>query len=121
MKNYFIYKNLNKKCFSIKFDGKVIKHVNSFVAYNCHFKVNSKGRQKAINEGVRNVHAFLVAENVEEIESRPHIDLPLKISYNPWKFDYFYVKNENNRPIHHSSMVLGLNGNEIKGSNNETE
>ena len=43
---YYIYRNLHKNCFSIKYKNKVIDYSEVLIAENVTFKVNKKGKKK---------------------------------------------------------------------------
>lgn len=60
MKNVWIYWNLNRDCVSVQYDGKVIGYAKSVIIENVTFKIRESGRQRAIRDGQRNVHAFAI-------------------------------------------------------------
>lgn len=59
---YYIYRNLNRGGFSVKYKGLVIDNIHRFTADNVEFRVSEASRQRAIREGRRNVHAFMVCD-----------------------------------------------------------
>jgi len=88
------YRNLHKDKFSIKEkNGKVLAHGDNFIL-NCtqpHYLPS--GQKKALETGVRNVHASLegyLIPNTEEID----VTNLEEISYNPFKEQYFYYKSD---------------------------
>jgi hypothetical protein len=62
--SYFVYWNLKRDCYSVRFKGKVIGHYTSLVAANVRFKVSERGRQRVLAEQRKNVHAFVVADTI---------------------------------------------------------
>lgn len=54
-----IYKNLHNGLFSVRQNGLVVAHVESFSLASVYCKVSEAGRQKVIRERKKNVHAFL--------------------------------------------------------------
>jgi hypothetical protein len=84
-----VYRCLNRKghVFSIQQKGYVVGHTTDISISNAVFKINTSGKNKAIREGVRNVHAFIVGYvSNEEIVC----DNDTKISYNPFLEKGFY-------------------------------
>lgn len=57
---YYVYWNLHKKMFSVKYRGKVIGHYRELYGLNCEFKVSESGRQRVLREKRKNVHAYVV-------------------------------------------------------------
>ncbi len=86
-----VYWNLRKNCWSVQHKGVVINHVDSLLLKNVTFSVSEAGRQKVLREKQKNVHAFAKGELVMINQLRP-LELNLQISYNPYKFGYFYNK-----------------------------
>lgn len=86
-----IYWNLRRDCWSIQHKGKVIGYADTAILQDVTFKVSEKSRQRVIREKKKNVHAFacgtLVEKNVEKPES-----MNRAISYNPYRFSFFFDK-----------------------------
>ena len=113
--NSFIYFNLHKKCFSIRHNGFVVAHATTVVVDEATTKVSETGRQRVLQERVKNVHAGVVGtvlkfngvatergktmgwvdgclpnscELIEKAQMR-------RVSYNPYKRDtFFYVDTD---------------------------
>lgn len=89
----FVYYNLHKKCWSVKAlegdrKGRVIAHVSRLKIQDATFKVSQAGRARVLAEKRKNVHAGVVGQ--WELYEQDY-DTP--ISYNPYKFGYFYRKD----------------------------
>jgi hypothetical protein len=56
-KPVFVYRNLHKKCLSVRQGGIVKCHAENVVLMDCEFKVSIKGRDRVRKEGKKNVHA----------------------------------------------------------------
>ena len=87
-----VYYNLHKHTFSLqsrnKEDyGKVIGHTEHVILKNANYVVRKGGRDKVLQEKKKNVHAFVIGELVEAIDTRM---LERKVSYNPYKSQCFY-------------------------------
>lgn len=101
-KHVFIYRNLHKKCWSVrcKKTRKVIAHLDAFVLYNCVFKVSESGRQRVLKEKKKNVHAgiegYIWQTDVDEQIAM------VPVRYNPYEAANF-VSNGN--PIERASFV----------------
>lgn len=88
-----VYWNLHKNCWSIQCKRKVIDHSNSLVLKNVTFIVSEKGRERVLKEKRKNVHAFAEGEIVEDDSNPSFITSPEYISYNPYRFPWFYEVN----------------------------
>lgn len=104
-----IYKNLHNGLFSVMQNNLVVAHIESFKMSSVIFKVNESGRQRVIHEKKKNVHAFIcgLLQDVNcDIDNVPKVC----ISYNPYKYDYFYFKDSLSKVILQSfEIVLGHN------------
>ena len=60
-KKVFVYRCLNKPgyIYSIKQFGKVVGHTSKLILSNVEFKIIKSGKKKAIETGIRNVHALI--------------------------------------------------------------
>ena len=54
-----VYRNLHKKCLSVRYKGKVVDHVGYIVIHGANFAVQPAGHRRCIREGRKNVHAFV--------------------------------------------------------------
>jgi hypothetical protein len=104
----FVYKNLHKKCFSVKLvkTGRVIAHVNEIILRDAVFKVSEAGRQRVIREKRKNVHAGVVG-----IVADIKILCQLKgVTYNPYKNGSFIFRHDES-PIYNAQVVhIDTNG-----------
>ena len=96
---YYTYFNLHKRCWSIMYRGKVIKHFKNCRIAEATTKVREAGRLRVLKEKRKNVHAFLVSEKCpEEIthDSVPYYleHMGLKVRYNPYKMKTFMVEDK---------------------------
>lgn len=105
-----VYWNLHRNCWSIQHKGKVIGHANSVLLKNVTFSVSEAGRQRVLREKRKNVHAFAKGEMIVTNEAKPEF-LTLPVTYNPYKFGYFFNKSnqekiEVNPLVHCGAKVL---------------
>lgn len=106
---WYVYRNLHKKCWSLKKDGKVIGHYQWFMfdggptadySY-AGFKVSESGRQRVIREQRKNVHAFAWGYypefDEENIKAQMDFDKEklIKVTYNPYKYGCFTQSGTN--------------------------
>ena len=109
----FVYRNLTRKCYSIRAmdgpqKGVVVGHANFIQLENCEFKVSEAGRQRVIRERRKNVHAGVIGDivfgsnwDVVTGQAYPHIELeapskafltqPIPILYNPYVYRKFQI------------------------------
>lgn len=102
-----VYRNLQKGGLSIRSRetssyGLVIDHRDGVVLEDVEFVVNENGRQKVLEEGVKNVHAFargIIAEEME-IDSEG-----VEVTYNPYEYQSFVTVDEE-RPVEYADLVV---------------
>jgi hypothetical protein len=54
-----VYRNLHKKCFSVKQNNLVLVHTDHVTLRDCKFIVSKAGQKRVRDEGRKNVHAFV--------------------------------------------------------------
>ena len=95
MKKVRVYWNLHKKCWSIQDakSGLVIDHRYDVTLEQAKFVVRKGGQKRVREEGKKNVHAFAVGYIAQEqdIDSSAYHH---KVSYNPYKNDFFMLHSE---------------------------
>jgi len=99
---YKIYYNLHKKCLSLMFRGKVIRHATEFALKNVDFRVSKKGRERVLKHKRKNVHAFVCGEMDE---GWPVDQMEQQVIYNPYKYKSF-VHADSKRPIYHANYAF---------------
>ena len=62
MAKAFVYRNLHKKCWSIRHEGKVIAHAPRVFLWDGEFQVSEFGNARVRKEKRKNVHAYVVAD-----------------------------------------------------------
>ena len=89
-----VYYNLHKNIFSVRHRGRVIAWGNRVTIENPEYVVREKGRQKVLEEGRKNVHAF-VRGTLSDINNfkfgkiQQRLSEPREVTYNPYKYDSF--------------------------------
>jgi hypothetical protein len=99
---YYVYWNLHKDLYSVRYKGKVIQHLDHIILENVEFKVSDKGRQRVLKEKRKNVHAFVVAEKILEKSKLP--EFGFKVKYDPYKYSSFVDSEEN--PVYYSKFAV---------------
>ena len=121
-----IYRNLQKNCLSVQSRervdyGKVIAYCKSIFVKRPKFIVRENGRLKVLEEGRKNVHAFIVGECpslklwswLRDIKMGGNSTT--KVFYNPYKYSTFVDKDGN--PVHKARAVV-VNTNYIQADLN---
>jgi hypothetical protein len=102
-----VYRNLHKKCFSVKCmkTGLVIAHVDTITLENATFPVSKAGRKRVLKEKRKNVHAFVqgVVTNILVFSNR-------KICYNPYKRGHFFHCSNGREIKKATAVTIGLQG-----------
>ena len=108
----FVYFNLHKKTWSVKAlegekKGLVVAHRDKLVLLMSKFKVSEAGRQRVLKEKRKNVHAGVVGEWFDYVESEFDnlAESFQKITYNPYKAGTFVVR-DNNSPVSTANCVV---------------
>jgi len=92
-----IYRNLHNDTFSIRRNGKVVKHLANWQRIflkDVKFAVQPAGREKVRREGKKNVHAFIRGTYLAP-STFPHTTSEFKakctewVTYNPYQNDHF--------------------------------
>jgi len=88
-----VYRNLTKKCWSVRQKGKVRFHTDYVVLVKAKFVVQPAGREKVRRERSKTVHAFvkgtLVHPRSSDADWKEDEPVWPKVSYNPYKNDTF--------------------------------
>ena len=104
-----VYYNLHKNVFSVRHKGKVIAWGNRVTIENPEYVVREKGRQKVLEEGRKNVHAF-VRGTLSDINNfkfgkiQQRLSEPREVTYNPYKYDSF-VDGSTYQPVKKSKWA----------------
>jgi hypothetical protein len=107
---YYIYRNLNRGGFSVKYKGLVVDYLDTFEANDAEFRVSEAGRNRAREQKARNVHAYLVCEKYKKRDS-VNTEKLQPVYYNPFLTETF-VLDDTDIPVsgYVHSAVFGKNG-----------
>jgi len=101
---YYIYRNLHKKCASVRLKGLVVEHPDYLMAYDVEFKVSQKGRERVLREKQKNVHAYMVCPLYLTDDRYPALDATVEIRYNPYENDSF-IRMDTKEPVQFAAWV----------------
>jgi len=105
---FYTYRNLNRGLeFSTKHRGKVVQRSDSLRLTNVTFQVSQAGRLRCLENRKRNVHAFVVSENIPENIVTYDLTGFKEVKYNPYKASSFV---SDYRKIIRADEVLLVNG-----------
>ena len=115
-----IYRNLNRKCFSIKDKktGLVVAHADKFRIENVRCKVSEAGRQRVLKRKQKNVHAMLNGLYIGNCEMDTlQMD---EVYYDPYTLDSF-VNKRTGEKLTEIDLVYFEDGKAymIRGENND--
>ena len=106
-----VYKNLHKNTWSIRDrkTGRVVSHQDEVNVLDAKFVVQPAGRQRVLQEGRKNVHAFVrgTLATYQEVLDDPrtfYLVTHHLIRYNPYQADHFFYNFPANR-IDKADMV----------------
>ena len=88
-----VYRNLHKKCWSVRQGGKVKVHTSYICLQAAEFVVQPAGRQKVLDEQKKNVHAFvkgylISARTINRLNKDIEWTMDA-VTYNPYKHPHF--------------------------------
>lgn len=101
----FVYFNLHKKNFSIKdmVTKRVVAHTDYVALSDCEFKVYESGRQRVLREKQKNVHAGIIGYY---IQSELPTDSMSEVTYNPYLYDSFVLKDNPSMKLKMADLVI---------------
>ena len=105
-----VYRNLHKKCWSVRQRGKVLLHTDYITLKDCNFVVNEKGRQKVLETKRKNVHAFIRGYLIHPSKTAFHkegVEFTV-ITYNPYHNDNFLSNGEDTESADFVDMAYGM-------------
>jgi hypothetical protein len=102
---YYLYRNLHKNMFSIKYKQKVIDRNNLQIMSDVKFNVSQKGRERVLREKRKNVHATVSGFLVNKNEFNINLYNLIELYYNPYTTDYFIIK-ETKEYIYNAEYIL---------------
>lgn len=100
-KPVYVYRNLHKKCWSIRQNNIVIAHCTNITLYKVTTQVSNAGRAKVLAERKKNVHAFIKGYVYSDID----VVLVNELYYNPYTVSNF-VDRVTNDPVLKAEYVL---------------
>lgn len=108
---FYIYRNLTRGGFSVRYKGKVIDHADCIMAHGVTYVVNQKGRERVLREKKKYVHAFVACESYKVLDNSwlqcCNDTLNNEVCYNPFKHDSFMVDGHR---MHSSDACILGNG-----------
>jgi hypothetical protein len=94
-KPVYVYRNLHKKCLSVKQGGIVRCHAKNVVLKDCDFIVWIAGQTKVRKEKKKNVHAFLFGYVSTSTTANELLDFGWhSVYYNPYACEHWQLENE---------------------------
>ena len=85
--------------------GRVVRHSGTVTLTDCVFVVGSKGRERVLREGHKNVHAMVRGHWAPQVDAPSGQDF-LEVVYDPWSADYFYTTCEKREVVAADIVVL---------------
>ena len=109
---YYIYRNLNRGGFSVKYKGLVVDRPAEFIATDVEFRVSKASQNRARKQKSRNVHAYIVCEDYSNTTGTNELKdweilKGIPVHYNPFYTDTFMCQG---KPIHAAKRVFAVNG-----------
>lgn len=94
---------------SVKIPGQRIEYASWVSLKDATFRVSEPGRQRCIRQNVRNVHAWVVGEEILRVADYPVKDEPPatwhRAVYDPWKGGTF-VDSQTLAPVLTADLVI---------------
>ena len=94
-KPVYVYRNLHKKCLSVKQGGIVRCHAENVVLKDCKFIVSEAGQRRVRSEKKKNVHAFVKGHVSTARRALELLDFGWEsVYYNPYSCEHWQLENE---------------------------
>ena len=100
-----VYWNIRKKCFSVRQNGKVYKHVRYIALEDVQWVVQPGGNKRVRSEGRKNVHAFARGHILYHVSDDLLSTCTHSLTYNPYEHTTF-VARPTGHPVHSSTYAL---------------
>ena len=102
-----VYRNLHKKCYSIREKGRVVAHREIVLIEGAKFVVQPAGHAKVLREKRKNVHAYVKGKWTVLGPGRAewHMKHAKQVRYNPYQMDCFFY-SEDHEPIYAAHTAL---------------
>jgi len=102
-----VYKNVTRKCLSIRQGGRVVLHTDYICLKNVVYKVSQVGRERVIREQKKNVHAFTrgLIVDPQTINEAGHGPVWSNISYDPYVSTQFHISKYDAEFNPHQSYI----------------
>jgi hypothetical protein len=112
-----VYFNLHKQCLSMRPMGGKVSHISVVILDDVTFAVQPAGNARVRAEGKKNVHAFVrgvpcfvILQGMPNDSDYTFTNMDRqgyrRISYNPYKSDYFYFVDNGERIDKASQVVM---------------
>ena len=95
-KKVTVYRNLHKKCYSIKYNNRVVAHGTDIAMEGVTFRVQPAGRSRVLREKRKNVHAFVVGTVLAIGKLFIPTVYQCRVKYNPYSAGSFTVVGTEN-------------------------
>jgi hypothetical protein len=113
-KGFRVYRNLNKKTFSVQryFKGmgwRVVAHQDNMILREAYFRVYNKARERVLKSKRKNVHAYIECALLIPVLDFDGYDTDLcvhEIVYNPYVANFFYIAKSGEPCLPQSLLVL---------------
>lgn len=116
MASIYIYRNLTRQTYSIRYKGRVVDHSDSIWVCRPIFHVNAAGNARVRREHKKYVHAYVVTGNGDAHWPYPTKGELLrgtgweKVVYNPYEHHYFTLESSGKRIYYADVAYLTPNG-----------
>ncbi len=104
-----VYFNLHRRLFSMRSHetGRVIGHYPWACVVDATFVVQPAGRQRVLDSGVKNVHAFVRGTSASAASATCDRSTACRVSYNPCKAPWFVEPNAYDAAYHTDKPLSG--------------
>lgn len=103
-KRVYVYFNLHKRCWSVRQDGRIVKHAYKVLLRDCKYLVGQAGRKKVLKDKRKNVHAGVSGYLVDHVPNVP--EACNEVTYNPYKYKTFVSKDEPCESVEYSDYAF---------------
>lgn len=104
-----VYRNLHNKCWSVRYNGKVIWRTANLNIKNARFIVQPAGNARVRREGRKNVHAFIRGNLTWDPYPENMIWEGRRVTYDPYQHESFVWAFDNCKVSTAQIVMLDIN------------
>jgi hypothetical protein len=106
LSNVDVYRNLLRRCVSVRQNGKVVAYGQTVIVENVEFRVRPAGIQRVRTRNEREIVAYArgTVTHLSDTDTPALPDNAQRVCFNPYKHDTFVL--EDGTPVHRADTLI---------------